>query len=204
MVYWTANVPMTLQVGFVRDGVTIMDFSQICINYARTWLLLDVAMVLPDWIFTIAATLDHGARESASDGFKFLRMARLIRIVRLLRLLRLGRLMQTLNDLIETEHMNIFVNIVKMIVLLLAINHYIACLWFLLGVSWDRDDTWVIYHRFTDADAHWSYQYLTAFHWAITQFTPASMHVQPQNRIERAFAILVVIFALVGFSYPAG
>ena len=69
-----------------------------------------------------------------------------------------------------------------------------------------------------------------ALHWSLTQFTPASMDVQPQNTIERSglrfplkkrsgksrllqagkvlhsgcFAISVVIFALVGFSYVVG
>ena len=39
---------------------------------------------------------------------------------------------------------------------------------------------------------------------AITQFTPSSMHVQPQNILERTFAISVVIAGLVGFSYLVG
>ncbi|CAK0907668.1 unnamed protein product [Prorocentrum cordatum] len=40
--------------------------------------------------------------------------------------------------------------------------------------------------------------------WSITQFTPASMDVQPQNLAERVFTVVVVIFALVGFSYIVG
>ena len=32
-------------------------------------------------------------------------------------------------------------------------------------------------------------RYTTAMHWSLTQFTPASMGVQPQNTIERSFAI---------------
>merc|ERR1719456_1153372 len=70
--------------------------------------------------------------------------------------------------------------------------------------------TWIKYHGFergTDIEGEvidWKYQYVTAFHWAITQFTPSSMHVQPQNMLERIFAITVVIFGLVGFSYLVG
>merc|ERR1719414_2266156 len=45
---------------------------------------------------------------------------------------------------------------------------------------------------------------MTAFHWSITQFTPASMSVQPTNLVERTFAVAVVVCALVGFSYVVG
>lgn len=201
LVFWTANMPMSLQVGFVLRGVTIMDFDKICANYLRTWFLLDMAVVVPDWVFTLAS-LSYGNMSSTSDSLKLLRTLRLVRLTRLLRLLKLGRILRSLNDLIETENVSIFANIAKMLVVLLLINHYVGCLWYLIGTSRDGDDTWVVYHQFNTAD--WAYQYLTSFHWAITQFTPASMHVQPQNLTERAFAILVVVFALVGFSYVVG
>lgn len=43
-------------------------------------------------------------------------------------------------------------------------------------------------------------RYLTALHWSLTQFTPATMQVQPQNIWERIFAVAVLLFALVSFS----
>jgi hypothetical protein len=83
----------------------------------------------------------------------------------------------------------------------MAVIHYLGCFWYattLVGF----DHTWLNYHGF-DAD-NWSYQYVTSFHWAITQFTPSSMHVQPQNILERIFAITVIVLGLVGFSYLVG
>ncbi|CAK0907232.1 unnamed protein product [Prorocentrum cordatum] len=50
----------------------------------------------------------------------------------------------------------------------------------------------------------WGYLYATCLHWSLTQFTPAPMNIQPQNLTERAFTILVVVCALVGFSYVVG
>merc|ERR1719174_708688 len=49
-------------------------------------------------------------------------------------------------------------------------------------------------------DAPWGYKYLLSLHWAITQFTPGSMHVQPHNIPERIFAIWCLVFGLVVFS----
>merc|ERR1712113_285246 len=45
-----------------------------------------------------------------------------------------------------------------------------------------------------------SYRYATSLHWSLTQFTPASMSVQPMNSVERIFAIVVLLFGLVLFS----
>merc|ERR1719277_2743869 len=44
------------------------------------------------------------------------------------------------------------------------------------------------------------YLYATALHWSVTQFTPASMEIQPRNTAERAFAICIILCALVVFS----
>merc|ERR1712224_12527 len=40
----------------------------------------------------------------------------------------------------------------------------------------------------------------TAAHWALTQFTPASMAVQAHNVAERVFSIVVLLLGLVTFS----
>jgi len=132
---------------------------------------------------------------------RLLRIIRLVRMARLLRLLKLGKVMRHVDDMIDSEYVSICVHIVRMIVLLLVINHLIGCAWFAIA-STANGDTWVLIHGFSDDN--WSYQYATAFHWSITQFTPASMHVQPQNMSERTFAIAVVVFALVVFSYLVG
>merc|ERR1719159_1675251 len=86
--------------------------------------------------------------------------------------------------------------------MLLVINHIICCIWFWIADTIADGDTWIKVFNFDQAN--WAYQYWTSFHWSITQFTPASMHVQPQNLLERCFAVVVVVFALVGFSYIVG
>eukprot|EP00415_Alexandrium_ostenfeldii_P001665 UN1665 len=193
-------MPMAVQVGFVSHGVTIMDPRRIVVHYLRTWFLLDIAVLVSDWAFTLAS-LAHG--EGSDDrGVRLLRFFRLVRLTRLARLLKLPQVVRSLGELIETEYTDVIANIVKMILVLVVITHYIGCLWYLIGNSHSGDDTWLIYHSFVDTT--WQYKYLTAFHWGITQFTPASMHVQPQNSVERAYAILVVVFALVGFAYVIG
>merc|ERR1719265_2919298 len=113
-------------------------------------------------------------------------------------------IMASIKDLIDSESVDIYFNILKMICALVAINHFVACAWFAttLDIFGFKDKTWKVFHGFEESD--WTYQYVASFHWAITQFTPSSMHVQPQNMSERTFAITVVVFGLVGFSYLVG
>merc|ERR1719191_2123613 len=86
--------------------------------------------------------------------------------------------------------------------MLLVINHLICCMWYTVSVNQSGDNTWIKVHKYEHAD--WTYKYAAAFHWSITQFTPASMDVQPQNMAERTYANAVIVFALLGFSYLVG
>jgi len=86
--------------------------------------------------------------------------------------------------------------------LVFCLNHLLACLWHGLSV-WAGDDgspcAWVLRGHF-DLDSSLRYRYLTSLHWSITQFTPASMEVFPCNTTERAFAVCVLLFALLVLS----
>jgi len=201
LLFWTLNVYASVCVGYVTNGITVMVPHMILSNYLKTWFIVDVCVLAPDWTFTIMAmssTSDKSA--GAGSGFRLLRILRLIRMIRLVRLLKLRKLLQNINEIIDSEYLSILSNIVKMILCLLAINHMIACAWFWLATT--SDVSWISEHGFVDEK--WAYQYATSFHWSLTQFTPASMHVQPQNLVERGFAIMIVVFALVGFSYLVG
>lgn len=200
LVFWTLNVYASMTVGFVQDGVTIMVPRKIFYNYFRTWFIFDCMTVIPDWASSLVGS-------SRGSSVRVLRIFRLFRSMRLLRLFRLRWILAHINEfVVDSEHMSIVLNIVKMIMLLLAINHLIACGWYGIGLlQMDHTDTWITVHQFeVGVDCDWVYTYFTSFHWSVTQFTPASMHVQPQNVPERIFAVAVVVFALVGFSYVVG
>eukprot|EP00931_Biecheleriopsis_adriatica_P003824 TRINITY_DN105585_c0_g1_i1.p1 TRINITY_DN105585_c0_g1~~TRINITY_DN105585_c0_g1_i1.p1 ORF type:complete len:771 (-),score=110.16 TRINITY_DN105585_c0_g1_i1:150-2366(-) len=207
LIFWTVNVAATLTVGFVKSGVTIMLPRDILINYLKTWFVIDCLVLIPDWSFTIASLMASEGPTETSDGefVKILRILRLARTARLLRLLKLKKVLERISDYLDSEFASIVTNIAKMIALLLALNHGIACVWFLIADTMriePGDNTWLEASGY--ADAPWEYQYVVAFHWSITQFTPASMNVQPQNIYERVYAIGIVVFALVGFSYVVG
>lgn len=202
LLYWTFNIPVTLTLGYVVDGQAIMDPYRIWIHYLKTWFVVDATVLPFDWTFAI---IDLVAEENSGDGdvVKLLRAFRLVRTARLIRLLKLKWILEAIDDIFESEMAGIWMKIVKMVLLLLAINHIIACVWYLLAIGHqDIEQTWLSQDRLERAE--WDYKYATAFHWSITQFTPASMEIAPQNMSERTFTIAVVVFALVGFSYVVG
>merc|ERR1712113_979524 len=90
--------------------------------------------------------------------------------------------------------------IVRLIALILFVNHYVACGWYAIGnleVSW-KTQSWVeVLH---ESGLHDGYMYTTAFLWSLAHFTNVPMDVTPTNWVERIYAISVAILGLVLFS----
>eukprot|EP00929_Paragymnodinium_shiwhaense_P040423 TRINITY_DN21108_c0_g1_i3.p1 TRINITY_DN21108_c0_g1~~TRINITY_DN21108_c0_g1_i3.p1 ORF type:complete len:784 (-),score=182.65 TRINITY_DN21108_c0_g1_i3:170-2521(-) len=212
-IFWTLDMLASLMVGYVSEGITIMSPKMILLHYLKTWFVVDCIVNIPDWLGVVLAPKDAGDDADGSGGgggggassvTRLVRILRIMRILRLLRLAKLKRIMNELYDRIDSEYMSIIMNIIRLMTLLLVINHFIACIWFWIG-DFQRQDggarNWVT--KWVDGET-WGYQYGTSLHWSLTQFTPASMHVQPENLSERTFAILVLLVALLTFSSLLG
>eukprot|EP00929_Paragymnodinium_shiwhaense_P055202 TRINITY_DN27681_c0_g2_i2.p1 TRINITY_DN27681_c0_g2~~TRINITY_DN27681_c0_g2_i2.p1 ORF type:complete len:878 (+),score=152.61 TRINITY_DN27681_c0_g2_i2:125-2758(+) len=199
LAFWTLNIFASLTVGYVHDGQTIMLPESIFVHYLRSWFLIDVFVVLPDWLDIL---MEGGGQEPGSS-MKLFNVIRMARLARLVRLVRLKRVVDVVMDMIDSEAISIVLRIVKMLGLLVMFNHMIACLMYAIGRNSQYPENWVRHYGIDEWD--WQDAYGISFHWTLTQFTPASKPVlEPQNRIERATAICVVMFALIGFSYVVG
>jgi hypothetical protein len=198
--YWTLNVAASVTVGYVHHGGVVLDFSKIVRRYLKSWFAIDLLVLVPDWVFTIESMRQKSSKGVSESATRLLRVLRLVRMVRLLRLLKLRRIFHTLNDMITSEYISVVLSVMAMILILLIINHQIGCCFYWVSVNQDAGTNWI--SEFPEDD--WVYLYATSFHWSITQFTPATVDVSPKNLPERVFAIVVVIFALVGFSYMVG
>ncbi|CAE8640195.1 unnamed protein product [Polarella glacialis] len=198
LIYWTLNTCLCFIVGYYKAGLIVMEPGAVCCHYLKGWFIIDCAVVVPDWVLTLAYT------DNANSSTKILRTLRLNRCSRMVRLLKLKKVLSTVNDRLDSEAASIMAQIVQMLFLFMLANHMIACLWYwVAAVNEDTQEmSWLKAH---DIDTKsWVYQYWTSYHWSITQFTPASMNVQPQNLDERLLAVFIVIFGLIGFSYIVG
>jgi len=206
--FWTLDILACFCVGYyARDGTLVVSLRKIAKQYILSWFPLDVVIVSIDWVIVLALiSEEEGKSAGLMRAGKMLRALRVLRTLRLLRLAKLRQLLNKLQDQVDSEHISVLLDIVKLLILIIFINHFIACAWYLVGCNPpDRSTSWLQVEFDTvnceDAtDQLLLYKYTTSMHWSLTQFTPASMSVQPTNTLERSFAIGVLLFALLVFS----
>jgi len=189
--FWTGDIAASFLVGYYSDGHVEMRPRKIAIHYLRSWFVLDISLVATDWTFLLAG-LNTKAR--------FMRLGKVATCMRVLRLARLMKFHIVVSDITEhihSEHNRTLMHIAKLLALIVAINHFIACGWY--GMHHLREDQSWVDVNFVKGDGL-GYRYWTSMHWSMTQFTPASMEVVPKNSLERFYTVCVLTFALVTFS----
>eukprot|EP00930_Biecheleria_cincta_P021284 TRINITY_DN15815_c0_g2_i1.p1 TRINITY_DN15815_c0_g2~~TRINITY_DN15815_c0_g2_i1.p1 ORF type:complete len:686 (+),score=109.45 TRINITY_DN15815_c0_g2_i1:54-2111(+) len=197
-IFWTGDMLQGFFLGYFNAGKYVSNRVSILKHYLKTWFIIDLLIVVPDWIIIGLDSNQEGT--AALEAGKIFKSARAIRILRLLRLLKLKRIIAALYDMIDSEWTFICIGLARLLLTVLALNHMIACLWFLVG-SVNRGagaNNWIDVAEL-DMDDFW-YKYSTSLHWSLTQFTPASMDVSARNTGERFFSIVVLFFAMVAFS----
>jgi len=197
-IFWSFDICLTFFIGYHDEGIVELRPHKIMKRYIRNLFVLDVTLVLFDWVLIIG--------DGSENVFGLLRIGKSVRFARVMRMFRLLRLMKVLpliENLVDTVHSFAVVNTLKIVIRLVGIavaNHFVACLWYALGTTSGHSETWVEALLDKEGQASGLYLYTTALHWSWTQFTPSSMEVVPRNTKERIFAISVIVLALVVFS----
>lgn len=203
LIFWTCDVVGSILTGYYEDGRLIMKQSKIIKKYLQGWFWIDMIVVVPDW--TMKAM---GSMTNIAGLGRILRTARIMRVLRMLRLLKLKKLLAVVYDSIDSEYMWIVFSLVKLLLILLVMNHLVACLWYLVGRLARNENmakNWLEDSGMTpvwETDLLW--RYTTSLHWSITQFTPASMDISATNSLERFFSIAILFFSLVTISSVIG
>lgn len=202
LLFWTTDVFCSLLTGYYEDGKLVMARKKIVKHYLKGWFWIDMIVVVPDWVMKLM-----GSMTSVAGLGRILRIFRIMRVLRMLRLLKLKKLLALVYDMIDSEYMWIIFSLIRLLTLLLVMNHIVACIWYGVGrLSRDSyEKNWLEDAGATpvyDKDLGW--KYLTSLHWSITQFTPASMDVSATNNAERLFSIIILFWALVALSSVIG
>eukprot|EP00931_Biecheleriopsis_adriatica_P060232 TRINITY_DN36150_c0_g1_i1.p1 TRINITY_DN36150_c0_g1~~TRINITY_DN36150_c0_g1_i1.p1 ORF type:complete len:895 (-),score=160.33 TRINITY_DN36150_c0_g1_i1:106-2790(-) len=198
LIFWTMDIPASCLTAFVQEGETVKSLGRIIRKYVLSWFLLDVVIVGPDWLYWIA-NAGSGVGDSLQAA-NLLKAFRLVRTVRILRLVKFARLLDMLRDQINSEHMLVLMNIMNLAGGLVGMTHLLSGLWYAIGVYKRslKEPNWI--DAFGLPGTSLAYRYLTSLHFSLTQFTPASMEVSPQNALERLYAIVLLMCGLVIFS----
>jgi len=201
LIFWTLDMFQSFFTGYFREGVQVMDIRKIVCNYLKTWFIIDLIVIGPEWFTSLSP--DGLGLDGIGIG-RILRLGRAMRVLRLLRLLKLRRIVDALLELVESEYTFTIINLLKLLFAVFVLNHVIACVWYLVGKQTMLAGLRNWFEMSGEYQDDKSYMYFTSLHWSLTQFTPASMNVSAANTSERITSILVLFFAMVAFSSIVG
>merc|ERR1719171_1956732 len=89
------------------------------------------------------------------------------------------------------------ISIVRVVACVCLVNHFLACIWYGIG---SLENGWVSTHDFSQlADGS---KYMLALHWCLAQFQSGTAPFAPQDLtlLERVFAVVMLLFALMSVS----
>jgi len=203
--FWTLDIFMNVNTAFYSKGALVYDRHAIVRHYVKTWCVLDVCVVVLDYV-----TLANVLAEDRGADLTVLRFARIIRAFRLVRLLKIARfddLMQEIAASTGRQWIMLVVAIINTTVAILLIAHVMTCIWVGVGEFIQRDDHWLALAALPDD--RWSeyvesvpipvltpwVKYLHAFRYVMASPSPPVM--APDSAEERLFDIMTSIFTFV-------
>eukprot|EP00930_Biecheleria_cincta_P024766 TRINITY_DN17691_c0_g2_i1.p1 TRINITY_DN17691_c0_g2~~TRINITY_DN17691_c0_g2_i1.p1 ORF type:complete len:742 (+),score=140.75 TRINITY_DN17691_c0_g2_i1:64-2289(+) len=201
--FWTCDVAINFLVAYYTPhGDLVTDRWLIAKRYISSWFVPDFAIICADWVLIIQISLEFSSSQHRTSLASILRVGKVLRYLRFLRFLRLRKVVQSveiLEELLNSQYFTILKTLMMNCVCILLVSHFLGCIWFWVGtLEVEGYDTWVKHEKL---DGHsWVFQYLLCLHWSLTQLTPGSMHVQPQNALERMYAVVVLVLGMIAFS----
>ncbi|VDN96711.1 unnamed protein product [Rodentolepis nana] len=168
------DIIVNFRTGFVRESMAddiVLEPKLIAREYLRKWFTLDIV---------------------SCQALKILRLAKLLS---LLRLLRLSRLLRYVGE--WEKFMNIagkFIGILKLILLMLMLGHWNACLQFFIPSLMDFPiDSWVVKCRLQNS--HWFEQYTWALFKALSHMLCIGYGRFPPNGLVEAWMTAISMMA---------
>jgi hypothetical protein len=187
--FWTIDVIFSFLTGFMTDdGEAELHLRKAAKQYLRTWLPLDMGVLLLDYIIYFFEVAFRQGGE--------VKVARILKVIKVLRMLKIMRAVHfhRVAHVVDVTQALVFFGLSRVILTVVFINHTFACGWLALGQQYDHQTTWLVNEGYEDYSVFDGY--FVAFHWSLTQFIGA-MEVNPANTNERMAAICVLLCALL-------
>lgn len=199
-VYWTVSMLLAFGSSYQVDGRLEKECRKTAPHYLKTWFPVDLPLVILDWVICYLRLRGSVFSKTITHSLRYVQA-----LPRGIRLYRLGKLSNFCNHIVDQVTSELLLTIKSLAtttLLIVVITHFIACGWYHIAIALeDNGDDVQTWARANFEPTHGvGYRYTTSLHWAITQFTPASMEVYPTNTMERGYTICTVIFAMVVFS----
>eukprot|EP00933_Yihiella_yeosuensis_P041049 TRINITY_DN35495_c0_g1_i1.p1 TRINITY_DN35495_c0_g1~~TRINITY_DN35495_c0_g1_i1.p1 ORF type:complete len:820 (-),score=120.67 TRINITY_DN35495_c0_g1_i1:80-2539(-) len=187
--FWTFDIGWSCCTGVVlEDGRIAYDRKTILKRYAKSWLALDLVIVISDWIGLFMSSGDLGMGRLA-------RVFRMARIARLVRLKRLQDFISSIHESIQSDVIALTLLIFQVLLVLAVLSHFAACGWWGIA-SQDQDaDSWIKEYEVVNRSR--GAQYLVVLHWALTQFSGGSSEISAVSVPEQVYCVFAGVTAFM-------
>lgn len=192
-IYWMMDIPISFRTGYFQGTVLEMRPKKVAQKYIQTWFVLDIVLVLMEWVGLFVSLLAH------ASVMRVTRITRIIRVARLLRLTKIPNVWKLIEDQINSNLLHLFFNVVKTIVVFLIFVHAITCAWYAIGTA--SSSGWTTYDEAARHDDSFIFWYFASSRWVLAQVNGRTDMDEKRNMGERLFTCIVaVVFAVVFMS----
>jgi len=180
--FWSLDILLNFFTGFYDGTVFVKQLHRIALHYAKHWLILDVIVILPEWV-----TLIISQHTGATDNFIGLRLLKVIRMFRLLRTVKLRRLIHYVLASIESDLLMTFLHAFMVLAMIFGCLHVIACVWFVVG---DTEDGWVQVLNMKTAST--TNRWVVAMHRDLSSLQGTSWPINALTHLEHAYSVCIM------------
>eukprot|EP00929_Paragymnodinium_shiwhaense_P046163 TRINITY_DN23505_c0_g2_i2.p1 TRINITY_DN23505_c0_g2~~TRINITY_DN23505_c0_g2_i2.p1 ORF type:complete len:790 (+),score=133.57 TRINITY_DN23505_c0_g2_i2:239-2608(+) len=190
--FWTIDVAWSCITGVVlKDGTVQYDPKFILMRYLRTWFPLDCIIVSTDWVEVAITSMN--THSGAGFLAKLSRSMRVVRVVRLLRLVRMREVLDVIFERIQSDHLAMLLNNLKIVVFIISFGHITGCIYWAVGNR--GDSSWI--HASDYESKSLDAQYLLCLHWALSQLSGGMGEVPPEKSLERLYTVIHFIVSFM-------
>lgn len=191
---------------YKSDGSFISSRKAIFYNYAKSWMIFDLASCIPFGLFDDSNEQDY--QNEYRSILKLLRLPKLYRVFRIFKVLKMvsgfrpGQCAEKFQDFFSLRQGGI--RLMSSLFTIIITLHITSCFWFYIAkIEGFSPDTWVAQAQLVDADQ--ATLYITSLYWAATTFATVGYgDISGNTSLERIFCIFWMLFSVYYFSFVIG
>lgn len=203
IVYWSCDIGASMVTGVYIKSEVELRFREVVRRYASRWLVFDVGILIPEFVFLVFDAVQASESNNASDAAPLARTLRTTRVVRAMRYFRLVRLLRAIkvNKFLDdfkhrtnNEFTLVGMKLGKLLAVVAILAHLLACIWYSVG---DVERGW-IYTQGVASRPLWD-RYGYSFQFALAHLHPSNLDqiFDLNTSAERMWAICATFNAMI-------